>query len=83
METSGLARLRHSMLQTREHLIVYSELNQNFSLILFYNSRTSLADCESRLAIVSRTAREFLQWKYPGLSLSGASISQTSSPTGT
>jgi predicted regulator of Ras-like GTPase activity (Roadblock/LC7/MglB family) len=82
-EGTGLARLRSSMFQTREHLVVVSELNQNFSLILFYNARTSLADCESRLTMLVRTAREFLQWKYPGLALAGTGASQTAVPTGT
>ncbi len=81
-EGGGLARLRRVFVQTREHLLCIVELNANFGMILVYNGRTKLAECEPRVDILGKTAREFLQWKYPGLSMSTTSMSRAAVPVG-
>ncbi len=81
-ESGGLGRLRRTFVQTREHLLCIVELNANFGMILVYSGRTKLADCEPRVDVLAKTAREFLQWKYPGLSMATASMSRTAIPVG-
>lgn len=69
MVNSGLTRVRRMVLESREHYLLATTLNQNFGLILLFNNRTPQQDIQSRLAILAKTAREFLQWKYPSLPL--------------
>lgn len=79
-ETNGLSRLKKTIVQTREHLLFVADLNPNFGMILIYSGRTKLADCDARIEILARTAREFLQWKYPGLTMASSTLSQTAVP---
>jgi predicted regulator of Ras-like GTPase activity (Roadblock/LC7/MglB family) len=69
LKGSGMSEVRRLLVESRDHLIFVSELNQNFGLILLFNQRTRIAECEQRLQTLDKTVREFLQWKYPGLSL--------------
>lgn len=69
LRNSGMTEIKKFVVESRDHLVFVSELNQNFGLILFYNQRTKLSDCENRLSVIDKTVKEFLQWKYPGLSL--------------
>lgn len=69
LRTSGMTEIKKTIVESKDHLVFVSELNQNFGLILFYNSRTKLSECENRLSVLDKTVKEFLQWKYPGLSL--------------
>ncbi|MDK2970325.1 MAG: hypothetical protein PWP23_80 [Candidatus Sumerlaeota bacterium] len=68
----GLSRLRRLAVQTREHNIAIIELNASFGIILLYGAKVSLDDSDARVEVVTKTAREFLQWKYPGLSVAAA-----------
>ncbi len=77
MGAAGLSKMRRLMIESREHLIFITALNQNFGLILLFNGRTKMSDCEGRIGILAKTAREFLQWKYPGLSVVGSLASQS------
>ncbi|MCB2153547.1 roadblock/LC7 domain-containing protein [bacterium] len=67
VEDAGLTRMRKVMVESKEHLIFITDLNQNFGLVMVYNSQVSPEDCYTRLAVISKSAREFLQWKYPSL----------------
>ncbi len=69
LRTSGMSEIKKFCVESKDHLVFVSELNQNFGLILFYNQRTKLSECENKLTVLDKTVKEFLQWKYPGLSL--------------
>ncbi len=69
MVDSGLARVRRFVLESREHHILATTLNQNFGMILIYNGRTPIQQIYSRLSVIAKTSREFLQWRYPSLPL--------------
>lgn len=63
----GVGEVRRMHLETTEHLLHAAQLDENFGLLLVYNKQTSIPETYSRVAVVSRTVQEFLQWKYPGL----------------
>lgn len=69
VDDGGLSRLKRLIVETRDHKIGVVELNANFGLILIYGSRASMSESDSRMSVVARTTREFLQWKYPGLAV--------------
>lgn len=69
VETSGLARVRRVMIESKEHFLFTTSLSSNFGLLLVFNSRVPPEDILARVGFVSKTAREFLQWKYPALTL--------------
>jgi predicted regulator of Ras-like GTPase activity (Roadblock/LC7/MglB family) len=66
----GLSRVQRIILQNRDHYLMTATLNQNFGLMVMFNSRTSVNEVTARIDIIVKTAREFLQWKYPSLPLS-------------
>jgi predicted regulator of Ras-like GTPase activity (Roadblock/LC7/MglB family) len=63
--TSGFPRSTSLLVESREYLVYSAPLDVNFALILVFNTRVSAAECLTRTAIVARTAREFLNSKYP------------------
>lgn len=67
VETHGLTRARKVVVESREHALYYTRLNNNFNLVMIFSSAAMPQECWNRLAIMAKTAREFLQWKYPGL----------------
>ncbi len=67
---SGLSRLRRIAIESRDHHILSTTLNQSFGMIIIFSSRTQQDEMFTRISILSKTAREFLQWKYPSLPLS-------------
>lgn len=69
VESSGLARVRRVMIESKEHFLFTTSLSSNFGLLLVFNSRVPPEDILARVGFVSKTAREFLQWKYPALTL--------------
>lgn len=69
---SGLARVRQVVIESREHLVAVVELTANFGLILVYNGQVNVGECAPRIAILAKTTREFLQWKYPGLAITAS-----------
>lgn len=77
MTEGGLARMRQMVIETREHMVAVMELNANFGLVLVYSAQTNLGDCGQRIGIISKTAREFLQWKYPGLAVTASIQNRT------
>lgn len=83
MEASGLTRVRRVMVESREHFLFSTPLNQTFGLILLFNSRVPSEDILSKVGYVSKTAREFLQWKYPALPITtGLSTDRNPMPVG-
>jgi len=68
VERGGLTRVSRLAIELRDHLVFVAPLNAGFGIVLVYSGRVSPADCFARLGNVARTAREFLQWKYPALS---------------
>ncbi|MDX2175120.1 MAG: roadblock/LC7 domain-containing protein [Candidatus Sumerlaeia bacterium] len=69
MDGSGLTRVRRVMVESKEHFLFTTPLNSNFGLMMLFNSGTSTEEILARIAFVSKTTREFLQWKYPALPL--------------
>lgn len=67
VEGFGLTRMRNLVIEAKEHLIFSVSLNGNFGLVLIFSSHTSPEECWSRVSNLSKSAREFLEWKYPGL----------------
>lgn len=78
VEDSGLTKVRRLMVESREHFLFATTLDQNFSLILLFNGRVAPEEILSRIAVLAKSCREFLQWKYPSLPLR-AGLSKTSS----
>ncbi|MEQ8821232.1 MAG: roadblock/LC7 domain-containing protein [Sumerlaeia bacterium] len=76
VEASSLSRVRKVMVESREHLVFITPLNQNFGMIMVYNQSTTPSESFTRLAVIAKTTREFLQWKYPGLPVT-ASMTQS------
>ncbi|CAN5424248.1 hypothetical protein BH09SUM1_BH09SUM1_03850 [soil metagenome] len=70
LQDSGLTKVRRLMVETREHFVFTTSLNQYFGVILVFNGHVAPEDIMARIAVMSKTAREFLQWKYPTLSMS-------------
>lgn len=69
MANSGLSRVRRIAVESRDHLLFAGPLNQSFGLILIFSARSSAEETQSRVQMLMKTAREFLQWKYPSLPL--------------
>ncbi len=69
LHDSGLTRVRRVIIESRDHTLFNTTLNQNFGLLLVFNSRVTQEEIHSRLAILTKSTREFLQWKYPSLPL--------------
>lgn len=67
MLESGLSRVRRCLIESRDHHVLATTLNQNFGIILIYNGRTPITQVYSRISVICKSAREFLQWKYPAL----------------
>lgn len=67
VEDAGLSRVRRIMVESRDHFVFTTALNSNFGLLLVFNSRVSTEEVIGRLSYIAKTAREFLQWKYPTL----------------
>jgi predicted regulator of Ras-like GTPase activity (Roadblock/LC7/MglB family) len=65
LSASGFPRSTALLVESREYLVYASPLDANFALILVFNTRVPAAECFARTAIVARTAREFLNSKYP------------------
>jgi len=63
----GLAKGTSILVESRDMMVYNTPLDANFGLILVYNRRVPASDCLARTAILAKTAREFLQWKYPVL----------------
>lgn len=73
MSETGLTQVRRMMVESRDHLLFTATLNQNFGLILLFNIRSSPEENLTRIAMLAKTTREFLQWKYPSLPMAGYS----------
>lgn len=69
MESSGLTRVRRVMVESKEHLLFTTPLNLNFGILMLFSSRTPMEEILSRIGFMTKTSREFLQWKYPALPL--------------
>jgi predicted regulator of Ras-like GTPase activity (Roadblock/LC7/MglB family) len=69
MESSGLTRVRRVMVESKEHLLFTTPLNLNFGLLMLFSSRTPMEEILGRIGFMTKTSREFLQWKYPALPL--------------
>ncbi|MBI1292626.1 hypothetical protein GC173_15520 [bacterium] len=69
MQDNGLTKVRRVMVETREHFLFATTLNHNFGLILLFNSKVTPEEILSRIAVIAKSSREFLQWKYPALPL--------------
>ncbi len=67
LSASGFPPSTSLLAESRDFLVYASPLDANFALILVFNTRVSAAECLARTAIVARTAREFLNSKYPSL----------------
>lgn len=74
VEKAGLTKVRRVMVESREHFLFSTTLDQNFSLILIFNSSVSSESIMSRIAVITKTCREFLQWKYPSLPIRSRSV---------
>lgn len=66
---SGLTKVRRVMVESREHFLFATTLNQNFGLILLFSGRVAPEEILARIAVLAKTTREFLQYKYPALPL--------------
>lgn len=64
---NGLTKVRRVTIDCREHTLVVTNLNHNFGLLLLFSSRVAGEEVASRIAILAKTCREFLQWRYPSL----------------
>lgn len=71
LQENGLTRVRRLVLESREHYLFATMLNQNFGIIMLFNGRSSPEEIYSRIAVLAKTAREFLQWKFPSLPAAG------------
>lgn len=67
MTDGGLARMKRCILQSRDHYLMTMTLNQNFGLILLFSGRTPMPQIHGRIDVITKSTREFLQWKYPSL----------------
>lgn len=72
MDSAGLTRVRRVMAESKEHFLFTTSLNSSFGLLLLFNSRVAPEEILSRVGYLSKTAREFLQWKYPALPLTAS-----------
>ena len=71
----GLQKPRRLMIEGRENSIIIANVNQSFQLMLLFNSRVSQGEVLDRVTILTKSCREFVQWKYPSLPLaSGGSM---------
>ena len=69
LEDSGLNRLEGVVVATKDAILTVHELNANFGLVLAYDKQTKMSEIDSKAAVLVKTAREYLQWKYPGLAV--------------
>jgi len=79
MESSGLTRVRRVMVESKEHLLFATPLNLNFGLLMLFSSRTPTEEILAKVGFISKTSREFVQWKYPALPLA-TGLSQERNP---
>jgi len=71
----GLQKPRRLMIEGRETSIIIANINQSFNLLLLFNNRVPSGEVLDRVSILTKSCREFVQWKYPSLPLSsGASM---------
>ena len=73
MQDNGLSKVRRLMLESREHYLFATTLNQNFGVMLLFSGRSAPEEIFSRIGVLAKSTREYLQWKYPALAISGAS----------
>ncbi len=66
---SGLTKARRVVVENKEHHVLTTSLNQNFGMILMFSSRISQEEMYSRIGVLTKSTREYLQWKYPALPL--------------
>jgi hypothetical protein len=69
MSESGLSSAQRCMVESRDHLMMATTLNQNFGLKLLFSARTPRNQIYGRISVIVKSTREFLQWKYPSLPL--------------
>jgi len=69
LEDSGLNRMQKVVSQTKDSTLILHELNANFGLVLVYDNQTKMVEIDAKASVLVKTAREFLQWKYPGLAV--------------
>lgn len=67
IEEFGLTRVRKTVIESREHTIFQTRLNPNFGLIMLFAGSVKIDECWTRLGVLARTTKEYLQWKYPNL----------------
>ncbi len=79
MDSSGLTRVRRVMVESKDHLLFMTPLNLNFGLLMLFSTRTPTEEILGRVGFISKTTREFLQWKYPALPLA-TGLSQERNP---
>lgn len=79
MDSSGLTRVRRVMVESKDHLLFMTPLNLNFGLLMLFSTRTPTEEIIGKVGFISKTSREFLQWKYPALPLA-TGLSQERNP---
>ncbi len=79
MDSSGLTRVRRVMVESKDHLLFMTPLNLNFGLLMLFSTRTPTEEILGKVGFISKTSREFLQWKYPALPLA-TGLSQERNP---
>lgn len=67
LAAGGLGKGSGLLVESRDHMVYAVSLDANFGLLLVYNTRVSATECLARTGVLTKTAREFLQWKYPVL----------------
>ncbi|MCC6546733.1 roadblock/LC7 domain-containing protein [Candidatus Sumerlaeota bacterium] len=72
MQDNGLAKVRRLMLESREHYLFATTLNQNFGILLLFSGRSAPEEIFSRIGVLAKSTREYLQWKYPSLAVSAS-----------
>lgn len=69
VQTGSLGRARRLILETREYLIVSTQLSPQFGLLLVFHGKTPAEEAYPRIGLLCRSTREFLQWKYSAIPL--------------
>ncbi|MEO8376636.1 MAG: roadblock/LC7 domain-containing protein, partial [Candidatus Sumerlaeota bacterium] len=72
MQDNGLSKVRRLMLESREHYLFATTLNQNFGILLLFSGRSAPEEIFSRIGVLAKSTREYLQWKYPSLAISAS-----------
>lgn len=70
-----MGKPRRVMVETREYLLISTPLSPQFGLLLVFHGKTSMEEALQKGGMLSRTTREFLQWKYSALPLPAAPVS--------